>query len=63
MKAQNKEEKLAKQQEREKLQREIAAREKAEKMQAEYVERFHSMQQEMDRRQTEFKYMLEAISI
>ena len=34
MKAQNKEEKLAKQQEREKLQREIAAREKAEKMQA-----------------------------
>ena len=33
MKAQNKEEKLAKQQEREKLQREIAAREKAEKLQ------------------------------
>ncbi len=40
MKAQNKEEKLAKAQEREKLQREIAAREKAEKMQAEYEERF-----------------------
>ena len=37
MKAQNKEEKLAKQQEREKLQREIAAREKAEKLQVEYL--------------------------
>merc|ERR1712241_173301 len=46
-------EKLAKQQEREKLQREIAAREKAEKLQAEYEERFRSMQQEMERRQTE----------
>merc|ERR1719318_1255078 len=53
MKAQNKEEKLAKQQEREKLQREIAAREKAEKLQAEYEERFRSMQQEMERRQGE----------
>jgi len=53
MKAQNKEEKLAKQQEREKLQREIAAREKAEKLQAEYEERFRSMQQEMERRQSE----------
>ena len=37
MKAQNKEEKLAKQQEREKLQREIAAREKAEKLQVKYL--------------------------
>jgi len=53
MKAQNKEEKLAKQQEREKLQREIAAREKAEKMQAEYEERFRSMQREMEQRQGE----------
>jgi len=53
MKAQNKEEKLAKQQEREKLQREIAAREKAEKMQAEYEERFRSMQHEMERRKSE----------
>lgn len=35
MKAQNKEEKLAKAQEREKLQREIALREKAERMQVE----------------------------
>jgi len=53
MKAQNKEEKLAKQQEREKLQREIAAREKAEKMQAEYEERFRAMQREMEQRQGE----------
>ena len=37
MKAQNKEEKLAKAQEREKLQREIAAREKAEKMQVDTI--------------------------
>jgi len=61
MKAQNKEEKLAKQQEREKLQREIAAREKAEKMQAEYEERFRSMQQEMERRQTELVTAQETI--
>ena len=44
MKAQNKEEKLAKQQEREKLQRQIALREKAERMQTEYEERFKTMQ-------------------
>jgi len=55
MKAQNKEEKLAKAQEREKLQREIAAREKAEKMQAEYEERFRALQMEMERRQSELK--------
>jgi len=61
MKAQNKEEKLAKQQEREKLQREIAAREKAEKMQAEYEERFRSMQQEMERRQSELVAAQETI--
>jgi len=61
MKAQNKEEKLAKQQEREKLQREIAAREKAEKMQAEYEERFRSMQQEMERRQGELSTAQETI--
>jgi radixin len=53
MKAQNKEEKLAKQQEREKLQREIAAREKAEKLQGEYEDRFRAMQAEMERRQSE----------
>merc|ERR1712130_593503 len=52
MKAQNKEEKLAKQQEREKLQREIAAREKAEKIQAEYEERLKSMQADMEKRQS-----------
>merc|ERR1711862_607729 len=56
MKAQNKEEKLAKQQERE-----IAAREKAEKMQAEYEERFRSMQQEMERRQGELSTAQETI--
>merc|ERR1711899_362750 len=50
MKTQNKEEKLAKQQEREKLQREIAAREKAEKIQAEYEERLKSMQADMEKR-------------
>lgn len=51
MKAQNKEEKLAKQQEREKLQREIAARERAEKIQAEYEERLKAMQKDMETRQ------------
>lgn len=51
MKAQNKEEKLAKQQEREKLQREIAAREKAERIQAEYEERLRKMQADMEMRQ------------
>merc|ERR1711935_493760 len=57
MKAQNKEEKLAKQQEREKLQREIAAREKAEKIQAEYEERLKNMQADMEKRQ---KSLIEA---
>merc|ERR1712168_132113 len=51
MKAQNKEEKLAKQQEREKLQREIAAREKAERIQAEYEDRLKRMQAEMASKQ------------
>ena len=51
MKAQNKEEKLVKQQEREKLQREIAAREKAERIQAEYEDRLKKMQSEMEMRQ------------
>lgn len=57
MKAQNKEEKMAKQQEREKLQREIAARERAERIQAEYEERLKSLQSEMEKRQ---KDLLEA---
>ena len=52
MKAQNKEEKMAKQQEREKLQREIAAREKAEKIQAEYEEKLRAMQADMEKRQS-----------
>merc|ERR1712095_172696 len=51
MKAQNKEEKLAKQQEREKLQREIAAREKAERIQSEYQEQLKAMQADMEKRQ------------
>lgn len=51
MKAQAREEKLAKQQEREKLQREIAAREQAERKQQEYEERLKAMQEEMERRQ------------
>uniref|UniRef100_T1ILC8 Moesin/ezrin/radixin homolog 1 n=1 Tax=Strigamia maritima TaxID=126957 RepID=T1ILC8_STRMM len=53
MKAQAREEKLAKQQEREKLQREIAARELAEKKQEEYEDRLRNMQDEMERRQKE----------
>ena len=53
MKAQAREEKLAKQQEREKLQREIAAREQAERKQQEYEERLRAMQEEMEKRQKE----------
>ncbi|XP_076060401.1 moesin isoform X1 [Oratosquilla oratoria] len=53
MKAQAREEKLAKQQEREKLAREIALREEAERKQKEYEERLNSMQEEMERRQKE----------
>merc|ERR1712226_1615043 len=59
MKAQNKEEKLAKQQGREKLQREIAAREKAEKIQSEYEDRLKKMQADMELRQ---KALLDAQS-
>lgn len=51
MKAQAREEKLAKQQQREKLQLEIAAREKAEKKQQEYEDRIKAMQEEMERSQ------------
>lgn len=50
MKAQAREEKMAKQQQREKLQLEIAAREKAEKKQQEYEERIKNMQDEMEKR-------------
>merc|ERR1712226_1655682 len=59
MKAQNKEEKMAKQQEREKLQREIAAREKAERIQSEYEDRLKKMQADMELRQ---KALLDAQS-
>ena len=59
MKAQNKEEKLAKQQEREKLQREIAARQKAERIQSEYEDRLKKMQADMELRQ---KALLDAQS-
>lgn len=59
MKAQNKEEKLAKQQEREKLQREIVAREKAERIQGEYEDRLKKMQADMELRQ---KSLLDAQS-
>uniref|UniRef100_A0A1B6EGR6 Moesin/ezrin/radixin homolog 1 n=1 Tax=Clastoptera arizonana TaxID=38151 RepID=A0A1B6EGR6_9HEMI len=51
MKAQAKEEKLAKQQQREKLQLEIAAREKAEKKQLEYEEKLKNMQDDLEKRQ------------
>ncbi|XP_050732789.1 moesin/ezrin/radixin homolog 1-like isoform X1 [Eriocheir sinensis] len=53
MKAQAREEKQAKQQEREKLAREIALREEAERKQKEYEERLKSMQEDMERRQKE----------
>ncbi|KZC13150.1 Moesin/ezrin/radixin like protein 1 [Dufourea novaeangliae] len=61
MKAQAREEKIAKQQQREKLQLEIAARERAEKKQQEYEERLRSMAEEMDRRQAELNEAQEMI--
>ncbi|XP_058063923.1 moesin/ezrin/radixin homolog 1 isoform X3 [Anopheles bellator] len=51
MKAQARDEKNAKQQEREKLQLALAARERAEKKQQEYEDRLRSMQEEMERKQ------------
>ncbi|CAO1379411.1 unnamed protein product [Diamesa serratosioi] len=51
MKAQAREEKNAKQQEREKLQMALAAREKAEKKQQEYEDRMRTMQEEINRSQ------------
>ncbi|KAL7725698.1 hypothetical protein ACLKA6_010315 [Drosophila palustris] len=51
MKAQAREEKNAKQQEREKLQLALAARERAEKKQQEYEDRLKQMQEEMERSQ------------
>uniref|UniRef100_A0A023F9S7 Moesin/ezrin/radixin homolog 1 n=1 Tax=Triatoma infestans TaxID=30076 RepID=A0A023F9S7_TRIIF len=61
MKAQAKEEKLAKQQQREKLQLEIAAREKAERKQQEYEEKIKSMQDEMEKRQQDLQEAQEMI--
>lgn len=51
MKAQAREEKNAKQQEREKLQLALAARERAEKKQQEYEDRLKQMQEDMERSQ------------
>ncbi|XP_019887342.1 moesin/ezrin/radixin homolog 1 isoform X1 [Ooceraea biroi] len=61
MKAQARDEKIAKQQQREKLQLEIAARERAEKKQQEYEERLRNMAEEMDRRQAELNEAQEMI--
>lgn len=52
---------MAKQQQREKLQLEIAARERAEKKQQEYEERLRNMAEEMDRRQAELNEAQEMI--
>uniref|UniRef100_A0ABD2X7X5 Moesin/ezrin/radixin homolog 1 n=2 Tax=Trichogramma TaxID=7490 RepID=A0ABD2X7X5_9HYME len=61
MKAQAKEEKLAREKQREKLQLEIAARERAEKKQQEYEERLKNMTEEMERRQAELNEAQEMI--
>lgn len=53
MKAQAREEKLARKEERDKLQKEIEAREAAERKQMEYAERLQQMQNEMEKRQQE----------
>lgn len=55
MKAQAREEKTQRLQEREKLRREVEAREAAEKKQHEYAERLKQMQEEMERRQRELQ--------
>lgn len=52
---------MAKQQQREKLQLEIAARERAEKKQQEYEERLRNMAEEMDRRNAELTEAQEMI--
>ncbi|XP_076357722.1 moesin/ezrin/radixin homolog 1-like [Tachypleus tridentatus] len=61
MKAQAREERLSKQQEREKLRKEIEAREMAEKKQQEYAERLKQMQEDMERRQRELAEAQETI--
>lgn len=61
MKAQAKEEKQARQTERQKLQREIAAREEAERKQRQYEDRLKNMQEEMQLRQQELQDAQETI--
>lgn len=61
MKAQAREEKNAKQQEREKLQMALAARERAEKKQQEYEDRLKQMQEEMERSQASLMEAQETI--
>ncbi|XP_067639886.1 moesin/ezrin/radixin homolog 1 [Eurosta solidaginis] len=61
MKAQAREEKNAKQQEREKLQLALAARERAEKKQQEYEDRLKQMQEEMERSQKDLMEAQEMI--
>lgn len=61
MKAQAREEKNAKQQEREKLQLALAARERAERKQQEYEDRLRSMQEEMERSQAHLSEAQEMI--
>lgn len=53
MKAQAREEKLARKEERDKLRKEIEAREAAERKQIEYQEQLQKMQNEMEKRQQE----------
>ncbi|CAB3381237.1 moesin/ezrin/radixin homolog 1 isoform X2 [Cloeon dipterum] len=61
MKAQSREERMAKQQQREKLQMEIAARERAERKQQEYEDKLRTMQEEMEKRQSELTEAQEMI--
>lgn len=61
MKAQAREEKNVKQQEREKLQLALAARERAEKKQQEYEDRLKQMQEEMERSQKDLMEAQEMI--
>ena len=53
MKAQAREEKMSRQQERDKLRKEVEAREAAEKKQLEYEEKLRKMQQDMEKKQAE----------
>jgi len=61
MKAQAMEEKTAKKVEREKLKKEVVAREEAERKQQEYAEKLRKMQEDMERRQKELQDAQETI--